>query len=212
MSFTGWSQWSGVPVVVARDNIDTDQIYPGRFLSLTERAEMKEAFFADWRLSPTGELNLDSPFTPKQSIFVAGENFGCGSSREHAVWVMADWGYRAVFARSFAPIFRQNALANGMAPIVISAEMLSFFEENCRTIEKVVIDLEFLSVTIFGPDSSRLRTFSFALDPFDVHCLRLGLDTLSFLKSHSTAVESFVSKKRTQFHALNVFNSGGHTP
>ncbi|MEY4065454.1 MAG: hypothetical protein RIR26_1662 [Pseudomonadota bacterium] len=212
MSFIGWTQWTGVPVIVSRDNIDTDQIYPGRFLSLTDRAEMKEAFFADWRLRPMGEVNPDSPFTPSQSVLVAGENFGCGSSREHAVWVMADWGYRAVLARSFAPIFRQNALSNGLVPIVISAEMLSFCEENRNSILNMAIDLQSLSVTVFGHGSSCLQTFSFELDPFDVHCLRNGLDTLSFLRSHADTIDSFVSKKRSQIHSLNVFNSGGHAP
>ena len=207
---------TGVAAPLDIMNVDTDMIIPKQYLKTIKRTGLGTGLFSEMRYKEDGSDNpdfvLNKPAYRKAEILVAGDNFGCGSSREHAVWVMADWGYRAVLARSFAPIFRQNALSNGLVPIVISAEILSFFEENRNSILNVGIDLLSLSVTVFDSNSICLKTFSFKLDAFDVHCLRHGLDTLSFLRSHSMAIDAFVSKNRSQFHSLNVFNSGGHAP
>jgi 3-isopropylmalate/(R)-2-methylmalate dehydratase small subunit len=207
----GWTQWTGRAVVLARDNIDTDQIYPGRFLSLTDRTEMAPAFFADWRFAADGSLRGDSPFADGQSVLVAGENFGCGSSREHAVWVMRDFGIRVVLARSFAPIFKQNAIANGIAPIEISAADYKIFAANTQTKLEITVDLAMGQGLIFSILPLNLWIFNFKLDAFDVYCLRTGTDPLGFLLSLSEKSDSF-SKNQNTSHPLEVYFSKGDSP
>lgn len=208
MNQQGWTHWTGRAVVVARDNIDTDQIYPGRFLSLTDRSEMSAAFFADWRFDEEGREKIDSPFSPGQSVFVAGENFGCGSSREHAVWVMRDFGFRVVLARSFAPIFKQNAIANGLAPIEISAEDYLAFVENPAGIFQVSIDLEKKQGEFLSVISKISKKFEFNLAPFDLHCLRSGVDSLGFLLSLVPRTNDYLTNKN-KLHSLSVYSCGG---
>ena len=212
MTVKGWSNWTGSAVILPRDNIDTDQIYPGRFLALTDRRDMKDAFFSDWRILPGGEKNLNSPFLPGQSVLIAGENFGCGSSREHAVWAMVDCGYRVVLALSFAPIFRQNAIANGLAPIVIAPEL--YFELSALQNSKieVTVDLVERQLLILCTNPMKVKTFKFHLDPFDAHCLLNGLDTLGFLLSQMDRTKEFLIAKKASSHALHVFNLGGTFP
>jgi 3-isopropylmalate/(R)-2-methylmalate dehydratase small subunit len=207
----GWTHWTGRAVVLARDNIDTDQIYPGRFLSLTDRSEMGPAFFADWRFDADGRPRSDSPFTEGQSVLVAGENFGCGSSREHAVWVMRDFGIRVILARSFAPIFKQNAISNGIAPIEISAEDYRTFAVNNETKLDITVDLAMGQALIFSILPLNLKLFNFKLDPFDAHCLRKGVDPLGFLLSLAQQSADF-SKTKNSIHSLQTYFSKGDSP
>lgn len=207
----GWSHWTGRAVVLAQDNIDTDQIYPGRFLSLTNRAEMPPAFFADWRFDSSGQPRTDSPFEAGLSVLVAGENFGCGSSREHAVWVMRDHGYRVVLARSFAPIFKQNAVANGLAPIEISETDYRALTSTPDARFEVTVDLEMGQGLLFSKSPLILQLFSFSLDPFDIHCLRNGVDSLGYLLSVADETHEFVLKKDRR-HSLHTYMFKGEKP
>lgn len=208
----GWSHWHGRAVILPRDNIDTDQIYPGRFLALTERSDMGEAFFADWRFNSDGLENPNSPFRPGQSVLVAGENFGCGSSREHAVWVMVDRGYRVVLARSFAPIFKQNAIANGIAPILLPQDIYSELCELQNAQVEVTVDLIERRLKLLCTDPAMVKNLSFEIDSFDLHCLRNGLDTLGFLLSQQEHTHKFIETKKNSRHAMHVYTSGGTFP
>ena len=210
MSQQGWTHWTGRAVVLARDNIDTDQIYPGRFLALTSRAEMAPAFFADWRFDIDGRPRADSPFREGQSVLVAGENFGCGSSREHAVWVMQDFGIRAVLARSFAPIFRQNAIANGIAPVQIPADVWQELTQDPTARFEITVDLLAGQALAFSTQPLVLKLFQFSLDPFDVHCLRNGVDPLGFLLSSVDLQKAFLQNKSNR-HSLQVYFSKGES-
>ena len=164
------------------ENIDTDQIIPARFLSATTRAGFGENLFRDWRYDKTGNKNdefvLNNPkFSGK--ILVAGKNFGCGSSREHAVWAVADYGFRAIVSSFFADIFRNNALNNGLLPVVVPEEFLKkllvMIQNDPDT--KVKIDLEKQDITLL-PTGDSLK---FEINPYKKDCMLKGLDDIDYL-------------------------------
>lgn len=164
------------------ENIDTDQIIPARFLSATTRAGFGENFFRDWRYDKTGNKNdefvLNNPkFSGK--ILVAGKNFGCGSSREHAVWAVADYGFRAIVSSFFADIFRNNALNNGLLPVVVPEEFLKkllvMIQDDPDT--KVKIDLEKQDITLLPAGDS----LKFEINPYKKDCMLKGLDDIDYL-------------------------------
>jgi 3-isopropylmalate/(R)-2-methylmalate dehydratase small subunit len=164
------------------ENIDTDQIIPARFLSATTRAGFGENLFRDWRYYKTGNKNdefvLNNPkFSGK--ILVAGKNFGCGSSREHAVWAVADYGFRAIVSSFFADIFRNNALNNGLLPVVVPEEFLKkllvMIQDDPDT--KVKIDLEKQDITLLPAGDS----LKFEINPYKKDCMLKGLDDIDYL-------------------------------
>ncbi len=164
------------------ENIDTDQIIPARFLSAATRAGFGENLFRDWRYDKTGNKNdefvLNNPkFSGK--ILVAGKNFGCGSSREHAVWAVADYGFRAIVSSFFADIFRNNALNNGLLPVVVPEEFLKkllvMIQDDPDT--KVKIDLEKQDITLL-PTGDSLK---FEINPYKKDCMLKGLDDIDYL-------------------------------
>jgi 3-isopropylmalate/(R)-2-methylmalate dehydratase small subunit len=169
-------------VVLPTENIDTDQIYPGRFLTVTTQKGLGEMLFADWRAKPDFALNQGSARGAR--VLVAGRNFGCGSSREHAVWALADHGIRAVISTEIADIFRRNAIKNGVVPIVLDAA------SHARLVgtpgQSVVIDLDKLTVSLPGGGEAR-----FPLEPFARYCLMEGVDELTFLLSHDAAIREY---------------------
>jgi 3-isopropylmalate/(R)-2-methylmalate dehydratase small subunit len=159
-------------VLLPIDDADTDQIIPARFLKTTTRAGLGAHLFAD-RRGP--HFPLDQPEARGASILVAGRNFGCGSSREHAPWALADAGFRAIIALSIADIFRANAIKNGIVPIAIDR---AFSEQlNASAGVELIVDLDKLTVSIgdSGPEAP------FSLDPFARHCLMSGVDELGLL-------------------------------
>lgn len=173
-------------------NVDTDQIIPARFLKATDKNGMGEALFADWRYNPDGEPKpgfvLNDPKYRDAQILLAGDNFGCGSSREHAPWALTGYGFRAVISTSFADIFRNNALKNNLLPIVVDAETLqSLFDlvEEAPAAE-ITVDLEKQSVSL--PDGSEV---SFPIDPFSKTCLSQGVDQLGYIKSFEKEIAAF---------------------
>jgi 3-isopropylmalate/(R)-2-methylmalate dehydratase small subunit len=164
------------------ENIDTDQIIPARFLSATTRAGFGENLFRDWRYDKTGNKNdefvLNNPkFSGK--ILVAGKNFGCGSSREHAVWAVADYGFRAIVSSFFADIFRNNALNNGLLPVVVPEEFLKkllvMIQDDPDT--KVKIDLEKQDIALLPAGDS----LKFEINPYKKDCMLKGLDDIDYL-------------------------------
>jgi len=179
-------------VVLPRTNIDTDQIIPARFLTTTSRSGLGGALFADWRYDASGGLIGDFPLNRAAAagaqILVAGANFGCGSSREHAAWALYDWGIRAVISTEFADIFRANALKNGLLPVPIDASAHAYLLEHPGV--EVVVDLESLTVTL--PDG---RQVAFPVEPFARRCLLDGVDELGYLLARSADIAHFEASR-----------------
>lgn len=174
------------------ENIDTDQIIPARFLKATTREGFGENLFRDWRYekdgTPKAEFVMNSP-TYKGEILVAGKNFGCGSSREHAAWAIEGAGFRAVVSSFFADIFRNNALNNGLLPVTVSEEMLaSIFEAvNANPATEIKIDLEAQTIEIVGTKAKS----SFDIAPYKKQCLMNGYDDVDYLVSIRGEIEEF---------------------
>jgi 3-isopropylmalate/(R)-2-methylmalate dehydratase small subunit len=178
------------------ENVDTDQIIPARFLSATSRQGFGDNLFRDWRYLKNGGKNsefvLNNPAF-KGKVLVAGKNFGSGSSREHAVWAIFDYGFRAVVSSFFADIFMNNALNNGLLPIIISDDLLkklhALIQKNHETIVRV--DLEKQSFTILSTGDS----VKFNINPYKKECLLKGLDDIDFLLSMKSDITSYEKNK-----------------
>lgn len=179
-------------VAIPTANIDTDQIIPARFLKVTDKKGLGDNLFCDWRYnvdgSPLEDFVLNTEQGQKAKILVAGDNFGCGSSREHAPWAIMGYGFRAVISTSFADIFRNNSLKLGLLPVVVDEDthfqLTSLIEEEPDT--KITIDLE--DQTLQLPDGRRV---AFPIDSFSKTCILNGIDQLGYLQSHASAVETY---------------------
>ena len=175
-------------VVLAQASIDTDQIIPARFLTTTTREGLGAKAFYDWRYDASGRPLADAPLNQVDAaeyrILVAGDNFGCGSSREHAPWALLDFGFRAVVSTSIADIFTSNALKNGLLPVNVDAET------HARLLAepggRVTIDLETCQLTI-----GNQAPIAFVVEPFARRCLLDGVDQLGSLLNHLPAIEAF---------------------
>lgn len=175
-------------VVLLRDDVDTDQIIPARFLKTTTRDGLRDRLFADWRFdargTPRADFPLNAPGAESAQALVVGRNFGCGSSREHAAWALAAFGFRAVIGLSFAEIFKANALKNGLLPVAVDADTHARLA--AQPGGRVVVDLA--SRTVEGADGARA---TFPVDPFARYCLLEGVDELDFLLAQRGLVESY---------------------
>lgn len=184
--------FSSRAVVLPIENIDTDQIIPARFLKTTSSQGLGESLFADWRYnadgSPKPEFILNQPQAQGVAILIAGNNFGAGSSREHAVWALTGYGFKAVISTYFADIFRNNSLKNGLLPIQVDAEthrqLFSLIAEDPTTTIKV--DLEAQTITL--PDG---RAVTFPIDGFARRCLLDGVDQLGYLMNMDDKIATF---------------------
>lgn len=166
------------------ENIDTDQIIPARFLKAVERKGFGDNLFYDWRFDSKGEAIKDFPLNDARysgEILVVAKNFGCGSSREHAAWAIFDYGFRVVVSSFFADIFKNNALNNGLLPIVVSEKFLSqiFSEIEKDNTTKIAVDLENQSIEIVKTGSKE----SFEIDGYKKECLQKGYDDVDYLVS-----------------------------
>jgi 3-isopropylmalate/(R)-2-methylmalate dehydratase small subunit len=175
-------------VVIASSNIDTDQIIPARFLTTTTKEGLGRQLFADWRYaadgSPNADFILNRPAAQGAQILVAGRNFGCGSSREHAPWALLDYGFRAVISTEIADIFRGNSLKNGLLPIVVDEATSTWLLDNPGA--EVDIDLRASSLTL--PNGVSI---TFPLEAFARHCLLNGIDELGYLRSRLPDIERY---------------------
>jgi 3-isopropylmalate/(R)-2-methylmalate dehydratase small subunit len=173
-------------------NIDTDQIIPARFLKVIDRRGLGDALFADWRYRADGAPDPVFPLNRTAAhgvgILVAGDNFGCGSSREHAPWALLGFGIRAVISTSFADIFRNNALGNGLLPVQVDASVHARLLALCTAAPapRAIIDVEHCTIT-YG--EGEIATFP--LEPFARHCLLHGVDRLGFLLSCGDAIDDY---------------------
>ena len=174
------------------DDVDTDQIIPARFLTTTARTGLGAALFADWRFDAAGtprpEFALNQPESAAARILVAGRNFGCGSSREHAPWALVDYGFKAVIATSFADIFRGNALKNGLLPIEISEADHGTLVAQLRRDKERPLVIDLASQTVKLPDGG---SSTFPIDPFAKRCLLDGVDQLGFLLSGEAEIAAY---------------------
>jgi 3-isopropylmalate/(R)-2-methylmalate dehydratase small subunit len=180
-------------VPLPAENVDTDQIVPARYLKVTDKLGLAEALFRDWRFEEDGSLReppfvIDRPEMQGREILLAGDNFGCGSSREHAPWALRSWGVRAIFSTSFADIFRSNALKNGVLPITVDAPT---HERLFRLVEadpdaELRIDLAEQGVLL--PDGS---TIEFEVDPFARMMLLAGTDEIGYVLGKAADIEAW---------------------
>ena len=190
---------TGVVVPLDKVNVDTDQIIPKQFLKRIERTGFGKFLFHDWRFSGDGkefgknfgDFVLDAPRYAKASILVAGKNFGCGSSREHAVWALADFGFQVVIAPSFGDIFANNSLKNGLLTVRLSEEQVAEIMRRSKEIEnyQLTVDLETLRV-----EDGRGFTATFVMDDFSRHCLLNGLDDIGLTLQQEAEIAAYEEK------------------
>jgi len=178
-------------VILPIENVDTDQIIPARFLKVTTKAGLGEKLFSDWRYDaagqPKADFVLNRPEAKGAQVLVAGDNFGCGSSREHAPWALHDYGFRAVISTSIADIFKNNALKNGLLPVVV--DTAAHQKLLAAPGAEVAVDLEACTLTL--PDG---QAVAFPIDPFARYCLMNGVDELAFLLSQEKDIAAFEAR------------------
>jgi 3-isopropylmalate/(R)-2-methylmalate dehydratase small subunit len=191
----------GVVAPLDRANVDTDQIIPKQFLKRIERTGFGEFLFYDWRFTPEGKLDeafsLNEPRYQGATILVTGANFGCGSSREHAPWSLADFGFRAIIAPSFADIFANNCLKNGLLPVKLDEAVVAKIVANAQTTPgyEVIVDLEQRTVSDAGGLIS-----TFAIDDFQRDCLLKGLDEIGLTLLHEADIASYEANRASLSH------------
>jgi 3-isopropylmalate/(R)-2-methylmalate dehydratase small subunit len=179
-------------VILPIDNIDTDQIIPARFLKTISKSGLGDQLFNDWRYDASGAPNpdfiLNKPEAVAAQVLVAGDNFGCGSSREHAPWALTQFGFKAVISTSFADIFKQNSLKNGLLPIVVPRDVHTKLLAAPNAV--VSVDLETQTLTLADG-----TTVEFPIDAFSKHCLLNGVDELGYILQQAPAIEAYEARR-----------------
>ena len=195
-------QSTAVPLPI--EDIDTDQIIPARFLKATTREGFGDNLFRDWRYHPDGsqkaDFILNNPIY-KGAILVAGRNFGCGSSREHAAWAIADYGFKAVVSSFFADIFKGNALNNGLLPVTVSDSFLNKIFEAIENDPNAGLEINLENQSISISNSSEVEYFE--MDPYKKICLLNGYDDIDFLLSQKAIISKFEENNRYPFNPIN---------
>lgn len=187
---------TGLAVPLERPNVDTDQIIPKQFLKRVERTGFGEFLFYDWGFLSDGRPDLSFPLNEPRyrgaSILIAGKNFGCGSSREHAPWALADYGFRAIIAPSFADIFANNCMKNGLLPVVLADAKVAELMRRAREVEQylITVSLETKSVSDSVDFSS-----AFEIGDFQRHCLLEGLDDIGLTLQHETEITAYENRR-----------------
>jgi 3-isopropylmalate/(R)-2-methylmalate dehydratase small subunit len=204
-----FTQLKGLVCPLDRANVDTDAIIPKQFLKSIERSGFGPYLFDEWRYTNYGEPGMDCTNRPKNPDFVlnkpryqgaqvllARDNFGCGSSREHAPWAIEDYGFRVIIAPSFADIFFSNTYKNGILPIVASSEIVDRLFSECEATEGYALDVNLEAQTVTTPSGF---TFSFDITPHRKHCLLNGLDEIGLTLVHADQIRAFEDKRRADF-------------
>ena len=185
--------FSAKTVNLPNEDIDTDQIIPARFLTRQTIDGIGECLFADWRFDKSGKPNenfiLNQAESANAGILVAGNNFGCGSSREHAAWSLLDYGFKAVVSSSFADIFQNNSLKNGLITIVVDLETHEWLMEHPAT--ELIVDLENTEIILESG-----KTVSFPIDSFARYCLLNGVDQLGYILNHESEINTYENQKQ----------------
>jgi 3-isopropylmalate/(R)-2-methylmalate dehydratase small subunit len=192
-------RWESAFVILPIDNIDTDQIIPARFLKTTSKNGLGDQLFYDWRYDATGapktDFVLNQPDAVRAHVLVAGDNFGCGSSREHAPWALTQFGFKAVISSSFADIFKGNSLKNGLLPIVVPADVHAALLASPGAILKI----DLASQTVTMPDGT---TVEFPIDAFAKHCLLEGVDELGYILKQDAAISAYEGQRLGSINTL----------
>lgn len=186
-------------VLLPMDNVDTDQIIPARFLKTISKIGLGDQLFNDWRYLADGSPNLDFVLNKAESkgaeILLAGDNFGCGSSREHAPWALTQYGFRAVISTSFADIFKGNALKNQLLPIIVPAEIHKELLQNSG----ITLKIDLASQKVILPDG---RAIDFPIDSFAKQCLLEGVDEMGYMLKQAPAIEAYEAKRAGSVNTL----------
>ena len=198
MTMQPFTTHTGLVAPLDRVNVDTDQIIPKQFLKTIKRTGLREGLFYDWRRKKDGsqdpEFFLNQPRYQNATILLTRDNFGCGSSREHAPWALLDQGFRSVIAPSFADIFYNNCFQNGILPVVLKAdEVQALFKGAAREGYRLTVDLA--AQTVSSPDGAKYR---FDIDPFRKDCLYKGLDAIGLSLQHESAVAAYEKKRKAE--------------
>jgi 3-isopropylmalate/(R)-2-methylmalate dehydratase small subunit len=193
------SRMAAMPI----DNIDTDQIIPARFLKTISKEGLGDQLFFDWRYdaegNPKPDFLLNRPEGKAAQILLAGDNFGCGSSREHAPWALTQYGFRAVISTSFADIFRGNSLKNSLLPIVVPQNAHQKLFEAVAKDPAATVTVDLARQTLTLPDGSEVQ---FPIDEFSKHCLLEGVDELGYILQQESAIASFEAQRPLTINAL----------
>lgn len=197
--------FSGKVAALPINDIDTDQIIPARFLKVTDKVGLGANLFADWRYeadgTPKSDFVLNKPEHQGAQVLAAGDNFGCGSSREHAPWALAGAGFKAVVSTSFADIFRNNALKNGLLPVEVDEDTLRQIHSLAEEDPEVRVTVDLAAQTLTLPDG---RSVTFPIDPFAKYCLLNGVDQLGFLLGLDTDIAAFETTHAGRIDTLHV--------
>lgn len=183
-------------VLMPMDNVDTDQIIPARFLKTISKVGLGDQLFNDWRYladgSPNPDFVLNKPESKGAEILLAGDNFGCGSSREHAPWALTQFGFKAVISTSFADIFKANSLKNSLLPIVVSREVHAKLLKMRSADAAIKLSVDLLTQRLTLPDGESVE---FEVDPFSKTCLVDGVDEIGYILKQLPAIEAFEAKR-----------------
>ena len=196
---TAFTTHTGRVATLDRVNVDTDQIIPKQYLKTIHRTGLKEGLFADWRRLPDGspdpDFFMNQPRYADATILLTRENFGCGSSREHAPWALLDYGIRSILAPSFADIFYNNCLQNGILPIVLTAQDVQTLFDYVGANPQGHLTIDLPSQTVSTPQES---TFSFSIDAFRKDCLLHGLDSIGLTLQREKDIEHYVARRKQE--------------
>jgi 3-isopropylmalate/(R)-2-methylmalate dehydratase small subunit len=180
-------------LAISVNDIDTDQIIPAQFLKVTDKNGLADALFFNWRYnddkSPKPDFIINKPESQGAQILLAGDNFGCGSSREHAPWALTSWGIRAVISTSFADIFRSNSLKNGLIPIIVDEEMHKMLFDLVEEAPRAELTVDLATQTVSFPGGS----FTFPIDAFNKTCLLNGVDELGYIMGFDKEIAAYES-------------------
>ncbi len=190
---------TGVVAPLDRVNVDTDQIIPKQYLKTIHRTGLREGLFADWKMLPDGtpdpDFFMNQPRYQRATIFLTRDNFGCGSSREHAPWALLDYGFRAILAPSFADIFYNNCLQNGILPVTLQSEEIQQLFDAVSSQETLQVTIDLPNQTVVTPAGSR---FHFSIDPFRKNCLMKGLDAIGLTLQQEAAITAYEQRRKSE--------------
>ena len=200
---TKFTSFSSRVIWMPIDNIDTDQIIPARFLKTISKEGLGDQLFYDWRYDaqgqPRADFVLNHPLAKGVAILLAGDNFGCGSSREHAPWALTQFGFRAVISTSFADIFKQNALKNSLLPIVVSRDVHDLLSQMVAENPFLKLRVDLAAQRLMLPSGQGIK---FPVDPFAKHCLLEGIDELDYVLQQEAAIAAYESEGGSPLNTL----------
>jgi len=193
---TPFTNFESRVVPLAVNNVDTDQIIPARFLKTTSKVGLGDQLFNDWRYdaqgNPKADFILNQPRARGAQVLLAGDNFGCGSSREHAPWALTQFGFRAVISTSFADIFKQNSLKNSLLPIVVPADAQAELFDAVEKEPDATVKVDLKNQTLTAPGG---REVWFPVDEFSKHCLLNGVDELGYILGQEAAIGAYEARR-----------------